>query len=315
MRSVSPLEQLKLRNDRLEITVLPEVGAKVLDLIDLSSGQNFLWHNTRIPPQAYPVEANFDNYWCGGWDDGFPTCETCTHKGEVYPNLGELRSVSWRVETCSSSYVHLSANGPISPIEAEKEIRLVEGTVEIRFSVRHLGYEALEFIWGTHPAYAVTPDCVLHIPASKGLVGQANHPMLGQPGQAYIWPDLETSEGSLNMSRALAPGKLAAGHYATALTAGWYAVEYPGRQSGLLFEFPLETCPYLWLWLSYGGWRGYYVVVVEPWTSCPVTLTDAIAQNTHRVLSPGQSFSCSVRATPWSKPSTLQTLLEAKGIK
>jgi len=56
-------------------------------------------------------------------------------------------------------------------------------------------------------------------------------------------------------------------------------------------------------------------VVVEPWTSCPVTLTDAIAAGTHRVLDPGGTFSCAVRATPWSRPSTLQNLLERKASK
>jgi hypothetical protein len=305
---LSHLEKLPLRNEILEITVLPDVGAKLLDLTYIPTSQNFLWHNPRIEPQTYPIESNFDNYWCGGWDDGFPTCEACVHNGENYPNLGELRSLSWKIDGDHSlSYVKLSAKGPISPVEAQKEVRLLGSTLEVRFAVRHVGYEPLNFIWGTHPAYAITPDCVLHIPARKGCVGQS--------GQLYKWPLLETSDGVLDMSRALAPGKFSAGHYAMELDAGWYAVEYPNRQSGLLFEFPLDICPYLWLWLSYGGWRGYYVAVVEPWTSCPVTLTEAVAANTHRILEPGGSFSCTVRATPWSKPSTLQTLLETKGIK
>ncbi len=315
MPRCSSIEQIHCKNDTLQIAVLPDVGAKILDLTYRPAAQNFLWHNPRIEPQRYPVEANFDNYWCGGWDDGFPTCETCFHNGETYPNLGELRSIRWDIETATESYIHLSASGPISPVRARKELRLLDDTLEMHFSVQHVGYTPIEFIWGTHPAYAITRDCILHIPAKRGLVGQANYPVLGEPGQSYEWPILNTSHGSLDMSRMHAPGKLSAGHYATELTAGWYALEYPERQTGMLLEFPIDVCPYLWLWLSYGGWRGYYVAVVEPWTSCPVTLTDAIAAKTHRVLDPGETFSCTVRATPWSKPSTLSTLLERKGIK
>lgn len=310
----SPIEHVHLGNDALQISVLPEIGAKIFDLIELHTGQNFLWHNPRIEPQRCPVDANFDNYWCGGWDDGFPTCETCSHNGEIYPNLGELRSVAWRLETASQAFVQLSADGPISPVRASKEIRLFEDALEMRFAVSHMGYVPIDFIWGTHPAYGITPDCVLHIPARKGLVGQANHPLLGQPGQSYEWPILKSLQGSMDMSRVLPPGQFSAGHYAIELTAGWYAVEYPGRRTGILFEFPLDVCPYLWLWLSYRGWRGYYVAVIEPWSSCPVTLRHAIAAKTHRVLHPGETFSCTVRATPWSGPASLQTLLERRAI-
>jgi hypothetical protein len=109
-------------------------------------------------------------------------------------------------------------------------------------------------------------------------------------------------------------GKLSAGHYAADLAAGWYALEYPQRGIGLLFEFPLDICPYLWLWLSYGGWRGYYLAVIEPWTSYPVTLSDAVAGGTHRVLNPGDQFTCKTRVTPWSQPVTLSDLLEEKGL-
>lgn len=305
--------RLQLQNDTLQVSVLPEVGAKILSLRSVRTGREFLWHNPRIAPQAYAIEANFDNYWCGGWDDGFPTCETCSHNAEVYPNLGELRSVSWSVQAHDpGSFIRLEAGAPISAIRAEKEVRLRGGSVEMQFTVRHVGYAPLEFIWGTHPAYAISPDSVLHIPARKALVGQASHPALGSPGQVYSWPHLETSNGLTDMSRVSPPGKLLAGHYAMELSEGWYAVESPEHGSGVFFEFPLDLCPYLWLWLSYGGWRGYYVAIIEPWTSYPVTLTEAIVANTHRTLNPGEIFSCTVRATPWTAPGTLQNLLEER---
>jgi hypothetical protein len=202
----SRIEHVRLGNDALQITVLPELGAKIFDFIHLPSAQNFLWHNPRIEPQRYPVDANFDNYWCGGWDDGFPTCETCSHNGELYPNLGELRSLAWRLEMAGPAFAQLSADGPISPVRASKEIRLVEDALEMRFSIRHVCHAPIEFIWGTHPAHAITPDCLLHIPARKGLVGQANHLILGEPGQSYEWPIVKSSQGSMDMSRVLPPG-------------------------------------------------------------------------------------------------------------
>jgi len=106
------------------ISILPAMGAKIFDLIHRPTGQNFLWHNPRIILQPYPIEANFDNYWCGGRDDGFPTCEACTHNGEQYPNLGELRSVRWTVDAADESSVAMSAFGPISPVKVQKRVTL-----------------------------------------------------------------------------------------------------------------------------------------------------------------------------------------------
>ena len=289
-------------------------GAKILDLIAKPSGQNFLWHNPRITPQPYPIDGNFDNYWCGGWDDGFPTCEACTHNGEQYPNLGELRSVSWAVEERTEDSLSLSAFGPISPVRASKTIRLLARSLQIDYMIEHLGFIPIDFIWGTHPAFAIEKGCILHIPAKTGLVGQSNRPLFGASGQRYVWPKLLTAAGEADMSRVLPPGEYAAGHYAMDLTAGWYAIEFPQRATGVLFEFPLALCPVLWLWLSYGGWRGYYLAAIEPWTSCPVTLSEAVAANTHRILAPGERFQCTVQATPWNSPVNLGMLLQERGL-
>jgi galactose mutarotase-like enzyme len=308
------MSALRLQNDSLSVSILPNVGAKIYDLIARNSGYNFLWHNPRIAPQTYPIEANFDNYWCGGWDDGFPTCEACSHSGEQYPNLGELRSLHWTVEEQGESSVSLSAFGPISPIKAHKQIRLREASLESEFTIQHQGFLPIDYLWGTHPAYAVEPGCVLHIPARSGIVGQANHISLGEPGQQYPWPNLTAANGLIDMSVLQPAGPYSAGHYATDLEAGWYAIEYPQRGIGLLFEFPLDLCPYLWLWLSYGGWRGYYLAVVEPWTSYPVTLSDAVAAGTQRVLKPGEQIAFKTRITPWSSPATLASVLRENGL-
>ena len=302
-----------LENTFLKASVLPGVGAKILDLIDCRTGRNFLWHNPRILPQSYPIEANFDNYWCGEWDDAFPTCETCVHNGEQYPNLGELRSIAWAIDSVNSSgpepRVSMHSFGPISPVRAEKTIRLTENSIEISFRIENVSTFPLDFIWGTHPAYAVEPGCKIHIPAATGIVGQSNNRLLGSPGQTYAWPILDPAGNGTDMSLVPSLEASYAGHYATDLTAGWYAIEHPENQGGLLFEFPLEICPVLWLWLSYGGWRGYYLAVIEPWTGYPVTLSDAVARNAHCVLRPGTPFQCTVRATLWTSPVTLEELL------
>jgi Domain of unknown function (DUF5107) len=95
--SINSLRAIQMENEWLALSILPDVGAKIYDLIWKPTGRNILWHNPRVLPQTFAIEANFDNYWCGGWDEGFPTCDACEYKGEMYPNLGELRSVRWNL--------------------------------------------------------------------------------------------------------------------------------------------------------------------------------------------------------------------------
>jgi len=306
------LRLLQLESDSLAVTLLPEVGAKILTLVDKKSGRNLLWENSRIRPQRYPIDANFDNYWCGGWDDAYPTADACVHNGEPFPNLGELRSLDWSVDCLESgsgkygdagevnvAIARLSAFGPITPVRATKTVTLRGQTLSMQFELENLGPLPLDLLWGTHPAFAIETGTRLLIPARIGIVAQSNDPSLGAPGDTYAWPML--NETDMSVVPAFASGTHC-GHYATQLEDGWFAVETNGN--GIVYEFPLEECPHLWMWLVYGGWRGYYHAVIEPWTGYPVNLAQAHEQGRTRQLASGGKFSVRVRCTTYAAPET-----------
>jgi len=314
---IGGMRPIEMENEWLRVTILPEVGAKIYDLVWKRTGRNFLWHNPRIAPQPYPIESIFDNYWCGGWDDCFPTCDACELRGEHYPGLGELRSLRWEVESAEShgedSVARLSAFGPISPVRAEKRVLLAGNApvLRIQYEITNLGVLPLDFIWDTHPALQPAGEMIFRIPARTGIVGEASTPTVGTPGQHYHWPSLEANENVVDMSCVQgSDAGTYCGHYVTDLQEGWYAVEDRLTGEGFLLQFPLDVCHYLWLWLTYGGYRGHHHVIVEPWTSYPVNLAKAISQQTSRSLNPGETFSVEVRATVYSSPETWHEALK-----
>ena len=301
------LRFLHLENEWLALSILPEVGAKILALFDKRNSRNVLWENPRIRPQRFPIDANFDNYWCGGWDDAFPTADACVHNGEPFPNLGELRSLDWQVEDLSvndfSASARLSAYGPISAIKAIKTVSLVGAEARLHFEIESQGPLPVDFLWGTHPSFAVKAGTRLIIPAHVGIVGQSSHPSLGSPGQRYDWPLLPGEHEPTDMSivQDISAG-VACGHYATELEDGWFAIETGG--TGILYEFPLQTCPSLWLWLVYGGWRGYHHAIVEPWPGYPVNLEQAVKEGRANQLLSGEKFDVTVRCTTYAASET-----------
>jgi len=311
------LATVELENQWFSLQILPEVGAKIYDLVWKPSGKHVLWHNPRIAPQTYPIEAEFDNYWCGGWDDGFPTDDECVFRGQRYPDLGELRSLHWKVDSVrregDEGIAQLSTFGPISPVKAVKTVTVTERApvVRVRYGVTNLGPMDVDFLWGTHAALSVTPRTILRIPAKEGIVDRCNDPRLGRAGQHYQWPILDTAAGRIEMDKVRGiEANLFFGHYAVGLTGGWYAVEDSESGEGFLVTFPLDKCPCLWVWMNYGGFRGHYHVIVEPWTSIPVNLVQAYEQKSSRSLKQGEEFSVEIKATVYVKPETWDRALE-----
>jgi galactose mutarotase-like enzyme len=297
---------VEIENSWLRASVLPAVGGKVYDLIWKPTGRNWLWHNPRIAPHPYLIEGNFDNHWCGGWDDAFPTCDDCTYQGETYPALGELRSVEWSVDSADQRSVQLSAFGPINPVRARKTVALDgdKPVLRMTFEITNIGFKPIDFIWGTHPALAVSAGSLVNIPAQAGLVSIAPDARSGEPGQRYSWPHLTTPQGTMDMSRVLpAESCLLFGHYALELQAGWYAVEDAASGTGIVFQFSRRLLPNLWMWINYGGWRGYHHLIVEPWTSCPVNLPKAVQEGTARTLQPGETFTAEIKACLYAQPT------------
>jgi hypothetical protein len=67
-----------------------------------------------------------------------------------------------------------------------------------------------------------------------------------------------------------------------------------------LWHFPREVFPVLWCWMVYGGWRGHYHAVLEPWTGWPHQLDKAVAAGRQRTLAPGESLLCETMAVVYS---------------
>jgi hypothetical protein len=303
------MHRIELENRWLRATVLPTVGAKIFDLISKETGQNYLWHNSRVSPQPFPLNAILDDFWCGGWDDGFPTCDPCEFRGQTYPGLGELRSLAWDIIRAEESEVEMCTNGPISPVRARKIVRLASqaAVLTMQFEVTNIGSLPLDFMWGTHPA--IRPfgrNLRMRIPARTGIFSEGSPTMHYQSGQRFDWPILQ----GLDMSEI---GAADSGTYCgiglTDLEDGWYAIEDSVSGEGLVVGFPLDICPYLWLWLNYGGYYSHRHVIIEPWTSFPMTLASAAEAGTSKRLEPGSTFRAKVAMSPYRAPESYKHAL------
>src|SRR5437868_12323182 len=76
-------------------------------------------------------------------------------------------------------------------------------------------------------------------------------------------------------------------HYLTELRDGWVATTDTAARRGFGLVFDRELFPVVWLWMVYGGWRGYYHAIAEPWTGYPSPLAEAVAAGRARTPDAG----------------------------
>lgn len=295
------LRAVVLENAVLRVVVMPETGGRIYSIVHKPTDTEFLWHNPRGVPRPVPFGASFDDNLVGGWDDLLPTVDACTFGGERIPDHGELWSLAWDWQptptTDGSVCLYTAVSAPITPIRFERWLTLdaVRPDVRIRYRLSNLAAYPLELIWGIHPMFAISPQHRLDLPAGAMLVDQASAAQLGTAGQEYTWPVLPTAAGDIDM-RVILPAEamVSGGHYATAPSEAWFALTDQAKQVGIAMVYPPDVFRALWLWMSYGGWRGHYHLAVEPWVGYPLALDQAVAAKRQYTLGALQSITYEV---------------------
>ena len=75
---------------------------------------------------------------------------------------------------------------------------------------------------------------------------------------------------------------------------------------GFGLVWPKEVFPYVWFWQVYHGSLGHpwygrtYNIALEPWSSYPPVLTQAIQQGTQMRLAPGQEMKVKLLAVAYA---------------
>jgi galactose mutarotase-like enzyme len=294
------LRCLRIENRSLALDVLPQRGGNLFRLIDKRRDVDVLWKNPRVPPQLAPLQGNFDDLWAGGWDEAFPGGAPSPDRyGEQLPYMGEVwqTPARWTVEEASGREVvlRLEVTTPITPARLTRwvTIRDDEPLVHVRYRIEHLGVLPFDYTWGTHPSLAITPQHRFDVPATAGEVDDHLGTILGERGDRYAWPIV----AGRDVRTALPPeAGVHALHYLTGLREGWVAATDTAARAGVGFCFDVERFPVVWLVLVYGGFRGFYQALLEPWTGYPTRLADAVAAGRANVLAPGETVETEVTA-------------------
>ncbi|MBN9105848.1 MAG: hypothetical protein J0I14_12680 [Propionibacteriaceae bacterium] len=291
--SIYGLTALVLANDRLRVIVLPELGGRIWEVLDLASGHQLLWHNQRLRPGRVRFGAGYDDNFLGGWDELFPNDLAENLAGEPFPDHGETWSEPWAWEVLPGpdAAVRLSLTTRISASRLQRTVRLGPGQARVSVEVEATnGLDVpLPMLHKQHLAVDLPPGARIDLPASRIEIGDFGRPRAGASGDEFDWPWLPTPDGPVDFAATPADdGAVSEFLFATRLEAGWCACTRPDGV-GVTLSFDPAVYPSCWTFASWGGWRRHRVAVLEPCTGVGPSVLAGVADGRHRVLAPGET--------------------------
>ena len=309
-----------IENDLLRISILLDKGTTIFEYLYKPLDVDFMFLNNQgvRNPNQLPTNAHssgfFLDFYDGGWQEQLPNAgNPSNYLGTEQGLHGEVCLLPWRwtvlEDTPERVQAKLSVRTYRTPFLLEKTMTLERGSpiLVIEERVTNESEVPVHFMWGHHPALGeafLDENCVLDIAARKGLTLPAwsdDNKLV--PDVEFTWPNAPMRGGGvIDLSRVPPRGTHQEDAvYLSNLQAGWWAVTNTRLNLGFGQVWPVEVFPYIIIWAVYHGTPGYpwyrqnYNLAIEPQSSMPEGLNEAIAAGTALYLEGSASMDLTLR--------------------
>ena len=302
------LRRVILENSDVRVQVLPEVGSKIISLMYVPGGHEFIFPPPE-PEKGYQVPGygtqfkDFDN---SGFDECIPTVGACRYPGKAFqvdlPDHGEVWSVPWEWDAAGEA-LELRRAGTRLPFIFYKTLRLDGPVLRTSYKVENTSPEEIIYIWSSHPLLGIRPGDRVMVPPEvrEVFIDQSHTGRLGGWGDRCSWPVATDKDGRrVDLSVMQPPSANVAEKYFTPrLSQGWCALDSPAGGHSMTFRFDPRLVPFVGMWINQGGWpvhsqHKHYCIALEPCNGAPDSLEHAVAMKQANMLGPKQSASWDV---------------------
>jgi len=299
-------QALALESERLRLVCIPELGAKIVSLLDKKHSQEWLVSPMR-PLKKLFYGAEFTLQDMSGWDEMMPTITACTWNGLAMPDHGEVWSIPWQVKE-NGNMISLSVASPTLPYRLSRDLALTApDRLEMRYRLEHTGGGlTLPYIWAAHPQFIADEHTRVILPGEvkKVLNVIENDPLWGEAGTFCTMPLSEGVDGKVyDLTRVRPVENHACRKF---YLPPWQAVNWAGlrherKGCELRLSWPAEEVPYLGLWFDEGAVNNRPVAAPEPSTGYYDSLERAFKNGRVAWLKPGEqkAWTMTVTLSDW----------------
>lgn len=293
--AVEGFEVVELANDILRIGITPELGARIVDLVHLRTGRQWMWKSGRNPQHfRASLGTAFDRGPLFGADECLPTIAPCHWRGRELPDHGEAWTEPWELDEAALAQggrLTTKLRLPISPLLIERTLCLDGDCLRFNYRLENRSEDPQEYLWALHPMMniepgdrIVLPDGCRHV-QTEVCLGDCP---LGNRGDVWNWPHPTDGIDLANLD--LGGRRRAVKLYTEPLVEGSAAIVNDVTGERLSFSFDPAKLNTLGIWINRGGFQQAHHVALEPTNAAPDSLAMAIDDwKRFGLLAPGET--------------------------
>jgi galactose mutarotase-like enzyme len=281
-------------SERLRLIVIPELGSKVISLVDLKTNREWLWRSGKqLGNKGYGTAFGEGDE--SGWDEMFPGIASCFYpedpwKGKLIPDHGEVWALPWKAAAVERG-LQCEVKGLSFPYLLEKRYFFLDSnTLRIEYQVHNLSHFPFSFQWAAHPLFRVNEGMKLQVPdgLSEIIISYSEQNRLGVFGDRVFWPGAESQGVPLELDRIEQKdtGFAEKYYFYNKVPEGLASLLDPLTNESVTLRFSPAEVPYLAVWANYGGYSGYNHAALEPSTAFLDKLDYAMGKHKAAVVAP-----------------------------
>lgn len=259
-------------------SIVPDEGGRIQHLVDGLSGRELLLQRT-------PADGPRDDFLAscaGGWDELFPNDSAWRD----HPDHGRLWTQPFRVDEVSDTALRMSATIPSPSVEIVRRVALLGGARRgLRSEVKITASAPTgPFLWAAHPMLGVSAGWKIELPATATDL-EVDRDLPGRFGSGH-----RIDRPEWEALCEIPPVSAAIGELVYVDAVGEARVGSVDGRSTTKVTWDTDFFRHLWLVVITGAYGLDDCLLIEPCTSRPYRLDDAIHQGTTRSLAAGEQL-------------------------
>jgi galactose mutarotase-like enzyme len=288
-----------LESELLRTVIVPELGGKLVSLVDKRNQLEWLVDAGLRPFQPVPYGASFVEQDMSGWDEMFPTIVACAYpvRGEKYgtplPDHGEVWTQPWTVEPAQPGLLRLGVLGKALSYRLIRTLSFSnDATLRMHYELKNLSSDRVPYIWAAHPQFVCGDQAEILLPPQVTEVCNTIPAEWGwsAPETRFGWPEAVNVNGQRVHLNYTGPASLRQARKFFVLPGtrvGWAGLVRHPAGDWLRLDWDPTEIPYLGIWVDEGALNHTTVAALEPTTGFYDSLEVACQKNEVSILEPG----------------------------
>lgn len=278
---------LTIKNKKISLTTIPELGGKIISIINRETGFDFIWRNKTIKLQKFSYDSNFAFSDSSGINECFPTIFPCKYicfpwENIMIPDHGEIWPLSFKTVVKENKIIQ-DVHGVRFPYIFTRVIGINNNTIKLSYKVENLSQFKFNFIWAIHPIFKLLEDTEIVVKRSPNVtINYCYNKELILGNKEYIWPILGTEDGKdIDFSKIGRSKRYAVKFVLSNLSVGFVGLRYNNQNEKIDVIFDKDKIKYCGLWINSRGWPEeslykYRHIAIEPCNGVTDNLEECI---------------------------------------